>query len=253
MHRRKQGPIGFAKDETKQLPEVVPAITFAFLSVSLTDAKGTNFMAQLATAARCMYEQHELWKNAEQFFQTEMSRMGCLIKVHGDLPPAASYLILAPRVKLLPEVLLAAKDFMTECASFKSLQLQLQLGRSAVVDQTGVSLLASSPFFNAQWRQHCNGSECVQLFTELAPKAAAVHAIISKADLSAEAKKLSLQYGSDLKQVLAQVPSDPDADEKLPLGQCTAGCTMTVPADGMVFMIILIVPAGDKILYNLVT
>ncbi len=28
---------------------------------------------------------------------------------------------------------------------------------------------------------------------------------------------------------------------------------MIVPADGMVFMILLIVTAGDKILYNLVT
>ena len=63
--------------------------------------------------------------------------MGCLIKVLGDLPPVGSYLILAPRVKLLPEVLPAAKEFMTSCASFKSLQLQLQLGRSAVMDQTG--------------------------------------------------------------------------------------------------------------------
>ena len=45
----------------------------------------------------------------------------------------------------------------------------------------------------------------------------------------------------------------PDADDKLPLKQCTAGCTMIVPADGMVFMILLTVPAGDKIPYNFVT
>ena len=63
--------------------------------------------------------------------------MGPLIKVLGDLQPAASYLILAPRVQLLPDLLLAAKEFMTECASFKTLQLPLQLGRSAVVDHTG--------------------------------------------------------------------------------------------------------------------
>ena len=136
MHRRKQGP----KDETKQSTEVVPAITFAFLSVRMTDTTGTNFIGQLASAARNIYEQHELWKHAEQFFKIEMGCMGCLIKVLGELPPAASYLILAPRVKLSPEVLPAAKEFMTVCASFKSLQLQLQLGRSAVMDQNGQEL-----------------------------------------------------------------------------------------------------------------
>ncbi len=133
MHRRKQGP----KDDDKPLSEATPAITFALLSVSLTDAKGKNFLAQLATAALSRFEQQELWKRAEQFFQREMCCMGPLIKVLGDLQPAASYLILAPRVQLLPDLLLAAKEFMTECASFKTLQLQLQLGRSAVVDHIG--------------------------------------------------------------------------------------------------------------------
>lgn len=94
-------------------------------------------MARLANAARSTYEQQELWKRAEQFFQRELCCLGRLIKVHGDLRPGASYLILAPRVQLLPDRLLAAKEFMTECASFKTLQLQLQLGRSAVVDHTG--------------------------------------------------------------------------------------------------------------------
>lgn len=65
--------------------------------------------------------------------------------------------------------------------------------------------MPSTPFFDAKWRQDRNGSECIQLFAELAPKMATVHAVIARADFSAEAKKLSLQYGSDLKQVLAQV------------------------------------------------
>lgn len=82
----------------------------------------------------------------------------------------------------------------------------------------GVSLVAPSPFFDAQWRQHRNGSECVQLFAKLAPQKATVHAIVSKADLSAEAKKLPLQYGSDLKQVLAQVSS-------CHAGKCGATCS----------------------------
>lgn len=66
-------------------------------------------------------------------------------------------------------------------------------------------LVAPSPFFHAQWRQDRNGSECIQLFAELAPKHATVHALISRADFCAEARKLSLQYGLDLQQVLAQV------------------------------------------------
>ncbi len=136
MLRRKQGP----KDDIKAFSEVIQAITFAILSVSLTDAKGTNLLAQLATAARSTLEQQELWKRAENFFHREMGCMGRLVKVHGDLQPAASYLILAPGVQLLPYSLLAAKEFMAACASFKSLQLQLQLGRSAVVDHIGKKL-----------------------------------------------------------------------------------------------------------------
>ncbi|DBA71771.1 TPA: hypothetical protein ACH3X2_011037 [Trebouxia sp. C0005] len=250
MHRRKQGH----KDGIKQLPEAHPATTFALLSVRLTErAQGANFLTWFAATTASNHEPQLLWRKAEQFFMKEMGCMGPLIKVSGDLKPAGSYLILAPRVSLLPDMLQAAKEFMTACASFKSLHVQLQLGRSAVVDQIGVQLVAPSPFFNAQWEQHRYGSECVQLFAALAPKHATVHALISRADFSAEATKLPLQYGSDLEQVLAQVHSGPNADSKSPLEQCTAGCTMKVPADGMVFMMLLTVPAGDKILYNLVT
>lgn len=76
---------------------------------------------------------------------------------------------------------------------------------STIHNAAGVQLVAPSPFFNAQWEQHRYGSECVQLFAALAPKHATVHALISRADFSAEATKLPLQYGSDLEQVLAQV------------------------------------------------
>lgn len=69
----------------------------------------------------------------------------------------------------------------------------------------GTCRVALSPFFNARWRQHCNGLECVQFFAELTSKRIAAHALISRADFSAEAKLLSLQYGSDLTQLLAQV------------------------------------------------
>lgn len=62
--------------------------------------------------------------------------MGPLFKVHGDVQPATSYVILAPRVQLVRESLLAAQQFMTQCASFKSLQLQLQVGRTAVINPT---------------------------------------------------------------------------------------------------------------------
>ncbi len=74
-----------------------------------------------------------------------------------------------------------------------------------IIVSGGTWLVAPDPFFNAQWRQHRNGSDCVQLFAEVAPKQATVHALISRADFSAEAKKLSLLHGSDLPQVLAQV------------------------------------------------
>lgn len=149
----------------------------------------------------------------------------------------------------------------------------------------GISSVARTPFFSTQWRQHRNGSECIQLFSGLAPKHVTVHAVISRADLSQEAQKISMHYGSDLKQVLAQVccrlanltshilsacklrfecspivferyvciqvQSGPDADDKLPLEQCTAGCIMNVPADGIVFCILLTVPTtSDKFLWT---
>lgn len=133
MRRRNQDP----KDETEQVHEVVPVITFAFVSVRLADSEGSNILARLAAAAYSPFEQQELWKQAELFFQKEMGCLGRVIKVQGDLQPAASYLILAPGVKLLPEVLVAAKKFMTTCTSFKTLKVQLQLGRSAVMDDTG--------------------------------------------------------------------------------------------------------------------
>ena len=99
-------------------------------------AKEQFLFAQLATTARSSFEQRELWKRAERFFKREMGSMVRILKVVGDLQ-SASYMILAPRVQLLPGVLLAAKQFMTECASLKTLQLQLQIGCSAVVDYSG--------------------------------------------------------------------------------------------------------------------
>ncbi len=62
---------------------------------------------------RSPYEQQELWKLAELFFQRDLGCFGRVLKVHGDLQPTASYLILAPRVQLFPDVLSAAKEFMT--------------------------------------------------------------------------------------------------------------------------------------------
>ncbi|DBB18356.1 TPA: hypothetical protein ACH3X3_000010 [Trebouxia sp. C0006] len=251
MHRRKQTP----KEENEKTLAATPVVTFALLSVSFTDASGTDMLSKLISAARSKSEQQKLWGMAELFFQTTMGCIGRLIRVHGDLQPEGSYLILAPRVQLLPDMLVAAKNLLISCASFTTLQVQLQIGRSAVLDHLGMSRIAPSPFFDAKWTQYRNAPECTQLFAKLAPPYVTVHALVSRADFSAEAMKLSLCAGPDLEQVLAQVDykSGLNADADLPLEQYTAGCTMLVPTDGMVFMILLTVPVGDKILYNLVT
>ena len=322
MHRRKQTP----KEDIEKTFAATPVVTFALLSVSLTDASGTNWLSKLVCAARSKSEQQKLWGMAELFFQQSLGCIGRLIRVHGDLQPEGSYLILAPRVQLLPNMLVAARNLLIACASFTTLQVQLQIGRSAVFDHlgklhglvlfcsavkkvllvcspessltdehcvayAGMSFIAPSPFFDAKWTQHRNGSECTQLFAKLAPPYATMHALISRADFSAEAMKLSLRAGPDLEQVLAQVTqanvanvanvlqcacspkfyfscaetihacfqvnNKPglNADADLPLEQCTAGCTMLVPTDGMVFMILITVSvrASNKILYNLVT
>lgn len=138
MQRHKQGPS--IKNEVKQMSQETPAMIFAFLSVSLTDAKETNFFDWLTNAAWSTWfssEHQGLWERAEHFFQREMGLRGRLLKVQGDLKPAANYLILAPRVQLQPNLLLAAKEFMKGCASFTSLKLQLQIGRSFLVDHSG--------------------------------------------------------------------------------------------------------------------
>ena len=150
-------------------------------------------------------------------------------------------MILAPHVQLLRDMLPAAKEFMTGCASWFLrepptttaartlcygrphwseskltgccpavhtakcvLPLLCALSSLPTINlSTGIWFLAPRSFFHAQRRQHRNGSECVQLFAT--PRHATVHAITSRADHSAEAKKLTLQHGSDLKQVLAHV------------------------------------------------
>ena len=60
---------------------------------------------------------------------------------------------------------------------------------------------------------------------------------------------------SSTKLLLFQVKSSLGADNELSLDDCTAGCTMVVPPDGMVFMVLLVDPAAadGRILYNLVT
>jgi len=129
------------------------------------------------------------------------------------------------------------------------------------VAYAGMSRIAPSPFFDAKWTQYRNAPECTQLFAKLAPPHATVHALVSTADFSAEAMKLSLRAGPDLEQLLAQVTpakvanvmqcvlspkfcllyaetiyacfqvdckSGLNADADLPLEQYTAGCTMLV-------------------------
>ena len=207
MHRRKQTP----KEDIEKTFAATPVVTFALLSVCLTDASGTNWLSKLVSAARSKSEQQKLWGMAELFFQQSMGCIGRLIRVHGDLQPEGSYLILAPRVQLLPNMLVAAKNLLIACASFTTLQVQLQIGRSAVFDHlgklhglvlscsavkivlpvcspessltnkhcvayAGMSFIAPSPFFDAKWTQHRNGSECTQLFAKLAPPYVTVHA-----------------------------------------------------------------------------
>jgi hypothetical protein len=136
MQRRKQAP----KQTTEQTCKVPTIVSFAFLSVSLADTQRTSILARFAAAMRSPYEQQELWKLAELFFQRDLGCFGRVLKVHGDLQPTASYLILAPRVQLFPDVLSAAKEFMTACPSLQTLQVQLQIGRTFVLDKTGHEL-----------------------------------------------------------------------------------------------------------------
>ena len=140
LHRRKQGHNAEIKDEIKQYSEVTPAISFAFLSVrpSTTDQflRLLPWTVMMLSSPFFRSHQEKLCICAEPFFLKVMGCLGHVIKVYGDLIPSGSYMILAPRVKLR-DLLPAAQEFMTKCAMDKSAHLQLQLGRTVVVDHTG--------------------------------------------------------------------------------------------------------------------
>ena len=143
LHRRKQGHKDKTKDEIKQYSEVTPAISFAFLSArpSTPDQflRWLPWTAMMLSSPDVLFRSHQekLWIQAEPFFLKVMGCLGHVIKVHGDLEPSGSYMILGSRVKLHQDLLPAAQEFMTKCATDKSAHLQLQLGRTVVVDHTG--------------------------------------------------------------------------------------------------------------------
>ena len=71
-----------------------------------------------------------------------------------------------------------------------------------IIVSAGTWLVAPGPFFGDSTAMAQN---VFSYLLKLHPNKATVHALISRADFSAEAKKLSLLRGSDLPQVLAQV------------------------------------------------
>ncbi|KAL0048719.1 hypothetical protein WJX82_009536 [Trebouxia sp. C0006] len=73
MHRRKQTP----KEDIEKIFAATPVVTFALLSVSLTDASGTNWLSKLVSAARSKSAQQKLWGMAELFFQQTAARHAC--------------------------------------------------------------------------------------------------------------------------------------------------------------------------------
>ena len=96
------------------------------------------YLAQLVTAARIRQE-NRLWASAGTLRSQQLGATAPLLRVHGDLHPAADVLIIAPLVQLLPNIIVAAEDFMSACTHLDTMQVQLQLGRSAVFDQVADS------------------------------------------------------------------------------------------------------------------
>ncbi|KAL0048718.1 hypothetical protein WJX82_009536 [Trebouxia sp. C0006] len=79
MHRRKQTP----KEDIEKIFAATPVVTFALLSVSLTDASGTNWLSKLVSAARSKSAQQKLWGMAELFFQQNWTL--CCVRSLGNV------------------------------------------------------------------------------------------------------------------------------------------------------------------------
>ena len=93
-----------------------------------------TYLSQFITAARTR-DERKLWALAEALFVRGLGT-GPLIRVLCNLQPAADFLTSAPSVQLLPNILVAAEEFMLACLHLDTLQVQLQLGRSALLEQS---------------------------------------------------------------------------------------------------------------------
>lgn len=83
---------------------------------------------------------HELslWTLVRTLFARDLGVTSSVISVYGDLPPTIRSIFLDPQVPLVSNLLVAAKQFMHSCAQLDTLLVQLQIGRSAVLDANGM-------------------------------------------------------------------------------------------------------------------
>jgi hypothetical protein len=133
------------KEETKQLIEPPPARLFAIVSIKTRQPEASGLFAQFATAARAKVQELSLWTLVRTLFGRDLGVTSPLITVYGDLPPTVRSIFLVPQVPLLSNLLVAAKDFMQGCAQLDILLVQLQIGRSAVLDANGMCNMTVRP------------------------------------------------------------------------------------------------------------
>ena len=128
----------------------------------------------------CLWQQKQLLELAKVFCYSRLGTHGPLVQVSGDVLPNSAFLILVPRTKVVPHIFVAASDFMHDCQKLWALNVQMQLGRYAVLDSTGGSYtvfqcwpICQSPEMCSQQTFVCCVVTCVGTsvqFTYLTPK-----------------------------------------------------------------------------------
>lgn len=127
-NRQTANPIQHIANSTQQHPESTALAAELFLVITV----------RCRWPIASVWQQRQLWELAKVFCCKELGVQGPLFQVHGDMLPSSDFLILVPCTKVVPHMIAAASEFMRYCQKLWALSVQLQLGRYAVLDGTGV-------------------------------------------------------------------------------------------------------------------
>ena len=100
----------------------------------------------LVISVRCrwpiawLWQQRHLCELAKDFCCKQLGAQGPVFEVYGDVLPSPDNLLLVPCTKVVPHIIPTAVEFMRDCQKLWALNVQLQLGRYAIIDSSGMLL-----------------------------------------------------------------------------------------------------------------